>query len=136
MFLLDINILIALADADHEHHARARTFFATCNTPGWATCPLTENGFVRILGRPNYPKGPGSSAKARDLLNGLCTVPGHNFWPDEITLRNFTALPASKHITDHYLLGLAIHRQGQLATMDCRIDASALAGGPAAYVVI
>ena len=136
MILLDINILIALADADHEHHSRAASFFATCGATGWATCPLTENGFIRILGRPEYPKGPGSSAKARDLLNQLCAVHGHHFWPDEITLREFTTLPLSKHLTDHYLLGLAIHRKGKLATMDQRIDASALVGGKDAYLII
>jgi toxin-antitoxin system PIN domain toxin len=126
MFLLDINILIALADADHEHHARARTFFATCSTSGWATCPLTENCFVRILGAPSYP----------ELLNQFCTVPGHHFWPDDITLRDLPSLPVSKHLTDHYLLALAVHRQGKLATMDERIDAAALPGGKAAYFII
>jgi toxin-antitoxin system PIN domain toxin len=136
MLLLDINILIAIADADHVHHQRARAFFDANHATGWATCPLTENGFIRILGHHAYPKGPGSSHLARCLLDMMCTQPGHAFWPDEISLRGMGNLPVSKHLTDHYLLGLAIHRKGQLATMDKRIDASTLPGGSAAYLVI
>jgi uncharacterized protein len=136
MLLLDINILIAVADADHVHHQRAKDFFVANQALGWATCPLTENGFVRILGSHSYPKGPGSSHLARCLLDMMCSQPGHEFWPDEISLRTLGSLPISKHLTDHYLLGLAIHRNGKLATMDKRIDASSLPGGQNAYLII
>ena len=136
MFLLDVNILIAVADADHIHHQRAQEFFQANHAAGWATCPLTENAFVRILGHHAYPKGPGSSHLARCLLDMLCGRPGHAFWPDGISLRTLGTLPVSKHLTDHYLLGLAIHHNAKLATMDQRIDATALAGGQNAYVVI
>jgi toxin-antitoxin system PIN domain toxin len=136
MLLLDINILIAVADADHVHHDRAKAFFLAHHAAGWATCPLTENGFVRILGNNSYPKGPGSSHLARCLLDMMCSQPGHEFWPDEISLRVLGSLPVSRHLTDHYLLGLAIHRKGKLATMDKRIDATLLPGGKDAYLVI
>lgn len=63
MFLFDANFLIALGDADHVHHDEAQTFFTLKKQDGWATCPLTENAFLRILGHPNYPKGPSSSTR-------------------------------------------------------------------------
>lgn len=136
MFLLDINVLIALADQDHVHHTRAETFFLAHHQQGWATCPITENGFVRIITNPTYPKGPGTTADARDILRQLCAHEGHRFWTDDLSLRSFSTLPVSKHLTDHYLLSLAIHRQGILATFDQNIDASLVGGGSSAYLVI
>ncbi len=136
MFLLDINVLIALADPDHEHHAKAEAFFAANHKSGWATCPITENGFVRIAGGASYPKGPGSTEAACAILRQLCAQEGHRFWPDDLSIRASVDLPGSKHLTDHYLLSLALHRQGKLVTMDRHIQAERIPGGVAAYVVI
>jgi len=136
MFLLDINVLIALADPDHEHHGKAETFFIANRNLGWATCPITENGFVRIVGNSRYPKGPGNTDAACSILKQLCAQPGHRFWPDDLSLRGALNLPGWKHVTDHYLLSLAMHRQGKLATFDCRINASLVPGGVDAYVVL
>jgi toxin-antitoxin system PIN domain toxin len=136
MFLLDVNVLIALADPDHEHHGKAQTFFVANHQRGWATCPLTENGFVRIIGNASYPNGPGCSDSACAILKQLCAYPGHRFWPDELSLRGAGRLPLWKHLTDHYLLNLAIHRQGKLVTFDRRIKVDAIAGGAEAYVVL
>ena len=136
MFLLDINILIALADPDHVHHVLASDFFRANHRAGWATCPITENGFVRIISHPKYPKGLASPELARDALRHLCSHGGHRFWPDDISMRGFDKLPHSKHLTDQYLLSLAIHRQGKLATLDGRIDCSSVPGGSGAYIVI
>jgi len=136
MLLLDVNILIALADADHVHHSRATDFFLEHHSSGWATCPITENGFVRILGNPNYPKGPGSPSDAKPLLVDLCQKEGHVFLPDDISLRDSIRLPGSKHLTDHYLLALAIKHDGRLATIDGRMNPSLVAGGASAYFVI
>ncbi|MEY4484929.1 MAG: hypothetical protein RL693_2381 [Verrucomicrobiota bacterium] len=139
MFLLDINILIALADPDHMHHARAVAFFPQAMKQGWATCPLTENGFLRILGNPKFPNGPGSPQLARPILDSFCVAPGHQFWADAITLRDLKLAPvlsAQNHLTDQYLLALAIHRKGRLATLDEHMDAKATPGGTAAYFVI
>jgi predicted nucleic acid-binding protein len=72
MYLLDINILIALADPDHEHHGKAESFFLANHQRGWATCPITENGFVRIISHPSYPNGPGSTDAACTILKQLC----------------------------------------------------------------
>ena len=136
MFLLDINILIALADPDHEHHTKAESFFLANHKLGWATCPLTENGFVRIIGNASYLKGPGSTDEACAILKQLCEYEGHSFWHDELSLRFIANLPISKHLTDHYLLSLAVHRGGKLVTLDSHINASLLPRGDTAYVVL
>ena len=136
MFLLDINVLIALADPDHEHHRKAESFFLVNHSLGWATCPITENGFVRIIGNSSYPKGPGSTDSACAILKQLCANDGHRFWPDDLSLRGAPNLPVSKHLTDHYLLSLAMHRQGKLVTLDRHIKASLIPGGADAYVVL
>jgi uncharacterized protein len=137
MFLLDVNMLIAVADPDHEHHERAKTYFLAHHRSGWATCPLTENGFIRIVGHPrSYPKGPGSTDGARDILIQLCAHAGHYFWPDDLSLRGPAGLPASQHLTDYYLLSLAVHRRGRLVTLDRRIQADRVSGGAGAYVVV
>ena len=139
MYLLDLNLLIALCDPDHVHHAKARHFFNTAQKSGWATCPLTENGFLRIVGHPDYPKGPGSPEKARRLLQAICALPGHQFWPDSLSLRDdkqHPALPTSKHLTDYYLLALAVQHQARFATLDKRIDPTLLTKGPAAFCLV
>ena len=139
VFLLDVNVLIALLDEWHPHHAAALAFFPTAQAHGWATCPITENGFLRIVGHPNYRQGPGTSDGARTLLAALCASPGHQFWPDAATLRNMrrlTMLPASGHLTDTYLLALAAERRGLLATFDRRIDFGWVEGGAKALRVL
>lgn len=135
MYLLDINVLIALADADHEHHAKAEAFFLANHKNGWATCPITENGFVRIVSHPKYPLGLDANAAAATLKQ-LCAHEGHRFWPDDISLRAAVSLPVSKHLTDHYLLSLAMHRQGKLVTFDQHLKPKHVPGGLGAYVVL
>ena len=138
--LLDINVLIALCDPAHPHASPARHFFqSTLARDGWATCPLVENGFLRILGDPRYPGGPGNPQSARLILDGVLASPGHQFWPDDSSLTDrivFPTLPSSKHLTDLYLLGLAIKHGARFATFDHSLDASILPGGPAAYFPI
>ena len=136
MFLLDANVLIALGDAQHPHGDAALRFFEVHAVPaGWATCPLTENAFLRILGAPSYPGSPGTTDTARELLRKLTAAPGHQFWPDDHSLldaRRLPRLPAAKHLTDVYLLALAVSRQARLATFDRAIDPALVPGGPAA----
>ena len=139
MFLLDVNVLIALVDENHTHHPIVTNWFVKHHREGWATCPIVENGFVRIISHPNYPDGPQSTDAARSLLAKLCQAPGHQFWPDSISIRDQQMgkhLPASKHLTDHYLLALAVAQQGQLTTLDQRIQPQTLSGGEAALHVI
>lgn len=132
MHLLDVNVLIAICDPLHVHHAVAVRHFRTLQPAGWATCPLTENGFVRIFGSPAYPQGPGSTDRAARFLRQLLLQPGHRFWPDSISLMDasqFPHLPVAKHLTDYYLLALAVEQGGRLATFDQRIDPGLIKGG-------
>ncbi len=140
-YLLDVNILIALLDQDHVYHDRADRWFADKAKSGWATCPLTENGAVRILGHPRYPKGPGTPAAAAELLGGLLHVDGHSFWSDDISLFDprhvrSEALASPGQVTDTYLLALAASRGGRLATLDRRLSAAAVAAGGEALHLI
>ena len=139
MYLLDVNVLIALLDPIHEHHRKVTDWYLVHQRDGWATCPLTENGFIRIFGHPNYPEGSGSTLIARSLLQKLCLQPGHLFWEDTVSLcdaKRYDQLPVSKNLTDYYLLALASAHQGALATLDQRIDPSLLQNGQEAYCLI
>jgi len=139
MYLLDVNVLIALVDTDHVHHETVADWFWQQHLNGWATCPITENGFIRILGHVNYPNGPQSADAARGLLVALCAQPGHQFWADTVSMRTlsrYPKLPASKQITDYYLLASAIAKQAKLATLDQRISPGLLAGGADALHVL
>jgi toxin-antitoxin system PIN domain toxin len=141
-WLLDINVLIARQDGDHEHHSRAARWLHQHAADGWATCPLTENGFVRILGQSAYPGWPGTPERAAIALRKLITAtPGHRFLSDEISLLDASVLPSlqgvrPRALTDLYLLGLAVHHGARFATLDARVNPALVAGGPPAYHVI
>ena len=129
--LLDINVLVALFDPDHVHHEAAHDWFGGAKADGWATCPLTENGLVRILSNAAYSGTHESSTAVRGRLGEFCASAQHVFWPDEVSLRDpriFTWPTGVTHrqITDVYLLGLATHRKGRLATFDRSIPRSAV----------
>ena len=132
-FLLDVNVLVALFDPDHVHHDPAHTWFAANRLLGWATCPITENGLVRILSNSSYTGVHEPPAAVRRRLALFCASGGHEFWPDELSLRDvdiFPLLPGVSHgqLTDAYLLGLAKRHGGRLATFDRRIPIGAVAG--------
>ncbi len=135
--LLDVNVLIALCDPAHPCAGAALAFFRSGLTrDGWATCPIVQNGFLRIFGSQKYPGGPGSPHAARHVLAGLLAMPGHQFWEDDLSLTALNVFPkltASEDLTDLYLLGLAAKRRGRFATFDQGIDAGLVYGGPAAY---
>jgi toxin-antitoxin system PIN domain toxin len=139
--LLDVNVLIALLDQDHIYHDRAENWFADEGSADWATCPLTENGAVRILGHSRYPKGPGNPAAVAALLIALRQVGGHSFWTDDISLFDtayvkVAAIGSAAQVTDTYLLALAASRGGMLATLDRRLSAAAVPGGTKALHLI
>jgi len=111
---------------------RRRVFFPTAQRVGWATCPLVENAFIRIFGRPGYRNGPGSLELARQLLLHYRATPGHQFLPDDLSLcdvTRFPSLPGPLALTDLYLLALAVKHQARFATFDQSIDASLIPGG-------
>jgi uncharacterized protein len=133
--LLDVNVLIALADDAHVHHDFAHSWFDTKGAKAFATCPLTQNAILRIIGAPRYPGGPGTPKAMLGFLDALCRLPGHNFWPDSVSMtdeRLFTRsyFGASDHLTDIYLLGLAVANAGRLVTFDRKIAQKAVIGAP------
>jgi toxin-antitoxin system PIN domain toxin len=139
--LLDVNLLIALCDADHEHHLLAARWFRANRLKGWATCPLTENALLRIMGHAAYPGGPGSPEGVRPLLQRLRSVPGHLFWEDSISIVDSQRLPSlvgvsARQLTDVYLLALAVCHGGYMATLDARIDPTQVPGGSQALVLV
>ena len=133
-FLLDVNVLIALIDPAHVQHDRAHEWFAELGAQAWATCPLTENGVLRIVGHARYPNSPGTPAAVAELMAGLRRLPGHEFWPDDLTLFDRQRIdPArlldSGQVTDTYLLALARAHGGQLATFDAHLVTDAVVDG-------
>ena len=140
-FLLDVNVLVALIDPSHVQHDAAHGWFGSEGHASWATCPLTENGVVRIVGHARYPNSPGTPAAVAALMKALCALPGHAFWADDISLRDAeridtTRLLDSGQITDTYLLALACAHDGRLATFDRRLVKAAVRGGARALRLI
>ncbi|MGE0492495.1 MAG: VapC toxin family PIN domain ribonuclease [Vulcanimicrobiota bacterium] len=99
--------MLALADPAHVHHNEAHGWFRGVESRLWATCPLVENGFVRIASHPQYPNSPGDTQVALGLLRRMCASPEHEFWPDEVSLREVIAsstVLTHRQVGDLYLL--------------------------------
>jgi uncharacterized protein len=140
-FLLDVNVLIALIDPTHVGHEAAHDWFAGTGAASWATCPLTENGVIRIVGHPRYPNSAGSPAAVVPFVARLRALPGHVFWKDDFSLvaSNLVSVDlilTPGQVTDAYLLALAVANKGQLATFDRRLSTRAVRRGRAALHVI
>ena len=80
--LLDVNVLVALFDPSHIHHEAAHAWFGPRREEGWATCPLTENGMVRVLSNPAYPGRRTTVADAVSRLTAFAASGHRKFWPD------------------------------------------------------
>ena len=140
-FLLDVNVLIALVDPGHVQHEQAHTWFSRVGHKSFATCPLTENGLVRIVGHPKYPNSPGPPSTVVQSLVTIRGLPGHTFWPDQISLADdaFVAsalLSSHARVTDSYLLALAHANGGRLATLDQKLATEAVPGGKTSLELI
>lgn len=139
-YLLDVNVLLALFDPNHVSHLAAHAWFQNIGERAWATCPITENGLVRIAGHPSYPGSPGTPGELRAMLREFCGSKNHHFWPDDVTLLDDTLFSlvrvAHSHVTDVYLLGLSVRKGGKLATFDRHIPAGAVHGGIEALEMI
>jgi len=127
-YLLDTNLLIALLWPAHERHDRAVKWFVHHRDKGWATCPITEAGFVRIVSNPAFSRDAVQPREAIQVLSANTVAKDHQFWPDESPLAETVVfagvrLLGHQQVTDAYLLGLAIRRGGKLATLDQRIGA-------------
>jgi toxin-antitoxin system PIN domain toxin len=137
--LLDVNVLIALLEADHSLHARATQWFAGHARAGWASCPITQNGCVRIMSHPGYP----NALPVRAIMERLAeaTTSGlHEFWPDDISLLDQDLVDAARihgprQLTDLYLLALAVRHGGRFATFDHSISLEAVRGAKARDMV-
>ncbi len=131
--LLDVNVLVALFDPDHVHHDLAHDWFADHRADGWATCAVTENGFVRVVSNPRYQPDAPRPAIALDHLRRFCASGDHHFWADAVSLRDeelfdLTEARGHRQVTDVYLLGLALRLGGRLATFDRTIPPAAVEG--------
>ncbi len=137
--LLDVNVLIALFAADHVHHDIAHDWFADNRRHGWASCALTQNGFLRVL--TNVRSGVDSDqATIFASLRTLCSTKEHVFWQDAVSLLDESlfagdVLVSHRHITDIYLLALATKMRGRLAIFDKHIPVKAVQGATAECLV-
>jgi hypothetical protein len=121
--LLDVNVLVALSWPEHEAFARSHRWFARHAAGGWASCPITQAGFVRVVSNPAFSMLTITPREALANLTITMKHSGHHFWRDDISLQQatepFAARMVGHHqITDAYLLGLAIHHKGKLITLD------------------
>ena len=139
--LLDVNILLALFDPEHVHHEIAHDWFDDQHKDGWATCPLTENGFVRLLSHPGSGIEGNRPSELIKSLRTFCAGGHHVFWPDSVSLRdpklfNLAFVQGPRQLTDIYLLGLAKKMDGKLATFDQSIPLRAVVGATRATLAV
>jgi toxin-antitoxin system PIN domain toxin len=140
-YLLDINILIALLDPDHPFHYLAHKWWGMEGQP-WASCPITENGLIRIMASAAYSKNTQLSvADVSEMLSVFVTNTDHVFWPDDLSFRDqkkfeHTSILSSKHLTDLYLLAIATKNQGTLVTFDQNISTLPVASAKAENLLI
>jgi hypothetical protein len=138
--LLDVNVLIALLDADHLLHDRATTWYKSHARSGWASCPITENGCVRVMSHPGYPK----ALPVRAVVERLAEARAggfHEFWPDSISLldgkvADSARIHGPRQITDVYLLALAVRHGGQFVTFDSAVVRDAVVGAHTRHLVV
>ena len=137
-YLLDVNLLLALFDPGHEHHQIAHHWYG--GRRRWASCPITENGFIRIASNPAYPGGPANPAIVAERFRVFARASDHIFWEDRASMLDPKIFRiehlSSKQVTDAYLLGLASLKGEKLATLDQNIPIDAVEGGQDALEMI
>ena len=138
--LLDVNVLTALLDEAHIHHIQAMSWLERNIQHGWASCPITQNGCVRIMSQPNYP-GALPAAAVAERLTEAANSTDHEFWPDDISLLkegcfDWSRVLGHRQVTDAYLVAMAAQHQGRLVTIDRRISYEVAANAKPENVVI
>lgn len=139
--LLDVNVWVALLDEGHVFHAQALAFIERRRVQ-IATCPLVENGVVRVLNLPGYSKlGPVGFELVADKLAEICASVDHAFWPDDVSLRtpgmvNWSRVLGHNQITDLYLLALAVAHGGCLVTLDQRVATGTIVGAADRHLLL
>lgn len=140
-FLLDVNVLVALIAPDHPSHEAAHRWFDAEGRADWATCPLSENGALRVLGNPKLPGSPGTPGGVVSLLQSLLEQGSRSFWVDDLRLMTSPLIVHSRllrreDVTDTHLLALAVSHDGRLATLDRKLRFDAVKGGATALFQI
>jgi toxin-antitoxin system PIN domain toxin len=138
--LFDVNVLLALFDPGHIHHGSAQGWWLAHRREGWATCPLTQNGFTRIISKRGYQRSI-ALGTAIALLAAQISQPGHEFWPEDVSIADEhvfdrNRILGSNHITDVCLLALAVKRGGRLVTLDHGIPVKAVHGAEARHLIV
>ena len=138
--MLDVNVLIALLDAGHVHHRLASAWLASEIDTGWASCPITQNGCVRIMAQPAYPGALPVGQVAARLKEASLDV-SHQFWPADLNLFeeqviNWPSILGHRQLTDAYLLALAVKNNGRFVTFDCRISIDTVFGAVSDQLVV
>jgi toxin-antitoxin system PIN domain toxin len=138
--LLDVNVLIGLLDADHSLHQRAREWLGRNAASGWTSCPITQNGCVRVMSHPGYPNALPVPA-VMERLREATANPAHEFWPDDVSLldprvADATRVHGPRQLTDLYLLALAVGRGGRFVTFDASVPVGAIKGAEKRHVVV
>lgn len=139
--LLDVSVLLALFDPGHVHHELAHDWFEDHRREGWASCPITENGFIRLVTSPTFANPPHRAADIVPRLTALRRSGHHQFWPDSVSFTdegvfNLAQIRGHKQLTDVYLLGLARSKGGALATFDRSIHLGAVKGATLANLQV
>lgn len=121
--LLDVNALIALMWPAHEDHSTVQQWFHAISPRGWATCPFTQAGFIRIVSNPAFSPDAVTPGEALNILQSNLSIKGHRFWAEAISCGDAVQpfreqIVGHRQVTDAYLLGLAKHHKGVLATLD------------------
>lgn len=138
--LFDVNVLIALLDSDHLHHARAAEWLAEHIDSGWASCAITQNGCVRIMSQPGYPN-PLPTARVAERLRAATATRHHLYIdgaPSLLDQKMFDAeqLLGHRQVTDAWLLGLAVRHRLRLVTFDARMPLRVVRHATPDHVVI
>ena len=138
--LLDVNVLIALLDADHSSHAAATRWFATNAKEGWASCPITQNGCVRVMSHASYPNSLPVRAIVERLAEATANA-SHAFWPDDVSILDARAIDSGRihgprQLSDLYLLALAVGNRGRLVTFDRSIPMEAVHGAGRKHILV
>ena len=138
--LLDVNVLVALFDGNHSLHAAAMRWFDEHGDAGWASCPITQNGCVRVMSQPGYPERMPVVAIV-ERLRQATSHRAHEFWPDDASLLDEAKIDATRvhgpgQLTDVYLLALAVAHGGALVTLDQSIPLAAVRGAQKRHLVV
>ena len=138
--LLDVNVLLALLDQNHVHHGRARNWLTQSPDPAWASCALSQNGYLRIASSPMYPNNDTVAGVVARLENA-CATEHHEFWSCDVSLLGPAVIDrprllGPKQITDVYLLALAVAHDGRLVTFDRTVPIGAVVGATDAHLVV